>query len=149
MAHLQAAIETMPTRPATDLAGGLTALFQRLVRRGVLLLLSDFLVDDLEAVFASVRLFRHRRWEVIVLHVVHPEEERLPEGPAFRFEGLEGEGRADCSPAEIRELYQKRFESHAGMLRTLALATGCDYRRVSTAVPYLQMLGGFLVERAG
>ena len=26
---------------------------------------------------------------------------------------------------------------------------GCDYRRVSTAIPYLQTLGGFLVERAG
>jgi uncharacterized protein (DUF58 family) len=149
VAHLQDAIDQIQTWPATDLAGGLSTLFQRLQRRGVLLLLSDFLVDDLEAVFAAVRLFRHRRWEVILLHVVHPDEERLPEGPAYRFEGLENEGRVDCSPGEIRALYQERFESHAGMVRTLALASGCDYRRVSTAVPYLQTLGGFLVERAG
>jgi uncharacterized protein (DUF58 family) len=149
VAHLQALIEGVQTRPATDLAGTLRDLFQRLHRRGVLLVLSDFLVDDLEAVFASVRLFRHRRWEVILLHVVHPEEERLPEGAAYRFEGLENEGRVDCSPEEIRALYQERFESHAAALRTLALAAGCDYRRVSTAIPYLQTLGGFLVERSG
>jgi uncharacterized protein (DUF58 family) len=149
VAHLQEAIAGLQTHPATDLAAALRDLFQRLPRRGVLLLLSDFLVDDLEAVFASVRLFRHRRWEVIVLHVMHPEEERLPAGAAFRFEGLEGEGRVDCSPAEIRALYEERFAAHAAMLRTLALAAGCDYRRVSTAVPYLQTLGGFLVERAG
>ena len=31
----------------------------------------------------------------------------------------------------------------------LALAGGCDYRRVSTAIPYLRTLGGFLVERVG
>jgi hypothetical protein len=55
----------------------------------------------------------------------------------------------DCSPAEIRALYEARFAAHAASVRSLALAAGCDYRRVSTAVPYLQTLGGFLVERAG
>jgi hypothetical protein len=115
----------------------------------VLLLLSDFIVDDLDDVFAAVRLFRHRQWEVIVLHVIHPDEERLPDGAAFRFEGLENEGRIDCTPAEIRTLYQERFAAHAAAVRTSALAAGCDYRRVSTAIPYLQTLGGFLVERSG
>jgi uncharacterized protein (DUF58 family) len=149
VAHLQALIEGTKTRPATDLAAALRDLFLRLHRRGVLLVLSDFLVDDLEAVFAAVRLFRHRRWEVILLHVVHPQEERLPEGAAYRFEGLEKEGAVACSPEEVRALYQERFEGHAAALRALALAAGCDYRRVSTAVPYLQTLGGFLVERTG
>src|SRR6202011_2633714 len=120
--------------------GALRDLFQRVQRRGVLLIMSDFLVEDLEAVFAVVRLFRHRRWEVVVLHIVHPLEERLPEGPAYRFEGLEKEGRIDCTPADIRALYQQRFEGHASALRTLALAAGCDYRRGSTATPYLQTL---------
>jgi len=46
-------------------------------------------------------------------------------------------------------LYEDRFEAHAVMVRTLALAAGCDYRRVSTAVSYLKTLSGFLVERAG
>ena len=149
VARLQSLIAGLKTKPTTDLAASLQALFQRLHRRGVLLLMSDFLVDDLEAVFAAVRLFRHRRWEVILLHIVHPQEERLPEGAAYRFEGMEREGRVDCSPLEIRALYQECFERHATMVRTLGLATGCDYRRVSTAVPYLQTLGGFLVERAG
>ncbi|MGB6042251.1 MAG: hypothetical protein WBF93_03745, partial [Pirellulales bacterium] len=74
---------------------------------------------------------------------------RLPEGGAFRFEGLENDGLVACSPAEIRAVYQERFEIHLNAVRTFALATGCDYRLVSTAVPYLTTLGGFLVERAG
>jgi hypothetical protein len=111
--------------------------------------MSDFLVDDLEKLFASIRLFRHRRWEVIVLHIVHPDEERLPEGLAYQFDGMEGEGRVNCSPADVRRIYQKRFEEHAAALRRLALAGGCDYRRVSTNEPYLQTLGQFLVERTG
>jgi uncharacterized protein (DUF58 family) len=149
VARLQGAIESLQTEPATDLAGALRDLFGRLSRRGVLLVMSDFLVDDLERAFASVRLFRHRRWEVVLLHLVHPDEERLPEGAAYRFEGLENDGRVDCSPADVRRLYQERFEAHVATVRSLALAAGCDYRRVSTAVGYLQTLSGFLVERSG
>jgi hypothetical protein len=131
------------------MADALRRLFEQTSQRGVLLLMSDFLVDDLDGVFAAVRLFRHRQSEVIILHLVHPDEERLPAGAAFRFIGLEDEGRVDCSPEEIRTIYQERFNAHAAMVRTLALSNGCDYRRVSTAVPYLQTLGGFLVERSG
>jgi uncharacterized protein (DUF58 family) len=147
--RLQQIIEELDTSPATTMADGLRRLFEQSRQRGVLVLMSDFLVDDLEDVFSSLRLFRHRGWEVVVLHVVHPDEERLPDGTAFRFEGMENDGRLDCSPAEIRASYQEIFARHLTMVRRLALAGGCDYRRVSTAVPYLHVLGGFLVERAG
>ena len=149
VAYIQEAIERIEARPAVTMAAPLRRLFEQSSQRGVLLLMSDFLVDDLDDVFAAVRLFRHRQSEVIVIHLIHPDEERLPAGSAFRFVGMEGEGVVDCSPDEIRELYRQRFEAHAGMVRTLALSNGCDYRRISTAIPYLQTLGGFLVERSG
>jgi hypothetical protein len=113
------------------------------------MVLSDFLVENLEETFGPIRLFRNRGWEVILLHLIHPDEERLPTGLAYRFEGLENDGRMDCSPADIARAYEKRFQSHAAAVRTAALAAGCDYRRVSTGVSYLQTLGGFLVERSG
>jgi uncharacterized protein (DUF58 family) len=125
--HVQAvqeAIEQLRSKPVTDLAGGLRELFGRLSRRGVLLLMSDFLVEDLEKVFNSIRLFRHRHWEVILLHVVHPEEERLPEGLAYRFEGLENDGRVDASPGDVRRLYEERFAAHCAIVREMALAAG-------------------------
>ena len=147
--RLQAAIEHIVTRPQTALADPLRELFMRLTRRGVLLVMSDFLVDDVERLCASLRLFKHRRWEVILLHLVHPDEERLVDGLAYRFEGMENEGMVSCSPAEVRTLYEARFEAHAGSVRRLALAAGCDYRRVSTTTPYLRTLGEFLVERSG
>lgn len=146
---VQEAIEQVSTRPTTTMALGLQRLFQMGRRRGVLLVISDFLMEDLEACFAALRQFRHRGWEVITLHLIHPDEERLPSGIACRFEGLEGEGRVDCSPEEIRSMYQTIFSKHLATVRQLALATGCDYRRVSTAVSYLETIGGFLVERAG
>lgn len=147
--RVQEVIENLTTRPQTSLGDGLRDLFTRLTRRGVLLIMSDFLVDDLEKAFASVRLFRHRRWEVVVLHLIHPEEEHLPSGLAYRFEGLENDGHIDASPAQVRKLYEEKFAAHCAMVRDLSLAAGCDYRRVSTRTSYLETLGGFLVERSG
>ncbi len=149
VAYIQEVIEKIEPRPTVRMAGALRQLFEQSRQRGVLLLMSDFLVDDLDDVFAVLRLFRHRKSEVIVIHVIDPDEERLPAGAAFRFVGMEGEGTVNCSPDEVRELYRERFEAHAAMVRTLALSNGCDYRRVSTAISYLQTLGGFLVERSG
>ena len=146
---LYATIAQIATQPTTRMAQGLRELFERSRRRGVLLILSDFLMEDLEEAIAVLRLFHHRGWEVVVLHLVHPDEERLPEGMAFRFEGMENEGRVLCSPAEIRAVYRQRFAAHLAKVRQLALADGCDYRRASTAISYLQILGGFLVERSG
>ena len=135
--------------PTTTMARSVQELFERCSRRGVLVVVSDFLADDLEEMFSALRLFRQRQWEVLALHVIHPDEERLPEGAAYRFEGLENDGSLSCSPGEIRVSYQERFEAHAASVRTLALAAGCDYRRLSTGISYLQTLRGFLVERSG
>jgi uncharacterized protein (DUF58 family) len=149
VARLLDEIEALETVPISRLGPGLRDLYQRLSRRGVLVVLSDFLVDDPDDVFSAIRLFRHRQFEVILLHIVHPDEERLPEGTAYRFVGLENDGSVDASPREIREIYQARFEAHVAEVRSMALSSGCDYRRVSTAIPYLETLGEFLVERSG
>ncbi len=146
---VQEMIERLNAVPSTTLAPGLKQLFERARSRGVLILVSDFLVDDLSDVFAALRLFRHRQFEVVILHLVHPDEERLPEGAAFRFEGLEGEGNIDCSPMEIREEYETAFSDHLAKVRTFALAIGCDYRRISTAQSWMTVLSSFLVERNG
>lgn len=147
--RVQEAIEQIPTQPTKTMSAALRELFQRTTRRGVIVVISDFLMEDVEEVFAALRLFKRRQSEVITLHLIDPDEERLPEGAAFRFEGLEGEGTIDCSPEEIREIYAQRFDAHTASVRTLALAEGCDYRRISTGVSYLQVLGEFLVERTG
>ncbi len=148
--RVQELIEKIPRRrAATRLSDALKETFQRAGRRGVLVVMSDFLDDDPEAVFAALRLFRHRFWDILILHIIHPEEEQLPTGAAFRFEGLEQSGWVDCSPAEVRDEYQQRFSAHCAMIRGLSLTVGADYRRISTAIPYLEQLGQFLRARTG
>jgi uncharacterized protein (DUF58 family) len=141
-------IERLKPTGKSQLAEGLDQLMLRVRRRGVLLLISDFLVDSRDRLVASLRKFRSRGWEVIALHLVHPDEQRLPEGLAFRFFGLEGDGLVDCQLAEIRHEYQERFATHLAATRAAVLGTGCDYHRASTAESYLDVLRSFLVLRS-
>lgn len=149
VARLHEAVEELMTAPSRRMGPALRELFEQSTRRGVLIVESDFLMDDLDETFAAIRLFRRRGWQVQIWHLVHPDEERLPEGVAFRFEGLEDDGSVACSPGEIRAEYEKRFAAHTAMVRSQALAGDCDYELLSTAVPYLQVIRGFLVSRQG
>lgn len=142
-------LEKAKPRPDTAIGPALRELFGRLNRRGMLIIASDFLEEDLEGLFSSIRLFRHRNFGVILLHILHPQEERLPRGQAFRFEGLEGEGSVLCSPQDVADLYERRFRAFLTGLRTRAIAAGCAYHRFSTATHYVDQLKTLLVERHG
>jgi uncharacterized protein (DUF58 family) len=145
---LHDAIESLVPEGETQLARGLDELFLQAGRRGVLLVMSDFLVNDFDKVLSSVRKYRSRGWEIIALHLIHPQEEKLPEGNAFRFVGLEQDGEVSCQTHELRKQYTARFEQHVSTVRAGLLGSGCDYHRISTAESYLDVLRTFLVTRS-
>jgi uncharacterized protein (DUF58 family) len=143
------ALETVETKPDTGLADALGSLFRMVRQRGVLIVFSDFLVEDYEAVFAALRLFQHVHFEVVLVHIVHPEEQTLPTGPAYRFVDLETAGVVRCSPADIKQAYEDAFAAHLERVAAMASSGGFVYRFASTAVPYVMTLKDMLVERRG
>ncbi len=145
---LHAGIESLQAKGETELAAGLDALLIQSTRRGVVMVISDFLVPQVDALVASFRKFRARGWEVIALHLVHPDEEHLPSGVAYRFQDLEGEGVVNCQLAEIRKAYEDRFQRHLTETRSALLGAECDYHLVRTSENYLDVLRSFLVKRS-
>jgi len=144
---IHASIEKLKPTGQTDLSRSLDDLIVRARRRGVLVVISDFLVPDLDRVMAGFRKFRSRGWEIIALHLVHPVEERLPTGNAFRYSGLESDGEVNCQWSDVHREYEKRFSAHLGSTRAALLSVGCDYHRTLTSVSYLEVLRKFLVQR--
>jgi uncharacterized protein (DUF58 family) len=69
LAGLEPAGETWPDAPFRELA-------ERLPRRGVLIVISD-LLGPTERFLPGLRYFRHRKHEVVVLHVLDPAERSL------------------------------------------------------------------------
>ena len=52
-------------------------LAERFKKRGIVVILSD-LFDNVDAMMAGLKHFRHRRHEVIIMHVLDPAEVDFP-----------------------------------------------------------------------
>ena len=99
------------------LSGLLHALAERARRRGLVVVLSDGF-EPLDALTAALRHLRHRRHEVLFLHVLAPEEEEFPFARPTRFRDLEARDRSlRVDPATFRAAYLERFRAFCRALR--------------------------------
>ena len=145
---LHQAISNLFPKGRTHLESILGDLSQRGKRQGTLVILSDFLVDSLEQVTSQLRKFQERRWEIVALHLVHPDERQLPAGNAFRFVGLEFDGFINCLTTQVRTEYEERFQKHLKITRSILLSAGCNYHLITTSTNYLDVLRSFLILRS-
>jgi uncharacterized protein (DUF58 family) len=132
-------------RPGT-LAAPLLRLTERLVRRGIVVVISD-LYDEPEAVASAVRPLRYRGHDVIVFHVLDPSEIDFTFTEAASFEDLETGARMPIVPASVREEYQALVRQHTEALGRLFTDSRIDYARFNTAVPLDYALFHYLSAR--
>jgi uncharacterized protein (DUF58 family) len=91
--HLHVLLETMvKTEPGKDtsLAPVIESLAQRLKRRGLVILISDFF-DDPAAILKAIGILRKKGHEVIALQLWDRDEIDFPFGNWARFENLEND----------------------------------------------------------
>lgn len=128
--HLNRLLDALDASRATgrtDLGACLEQVFRRVKRRGVLVILSDFL-DTSPGFWKGVDLFRRSQFDVMLFHVAHPEELDLPLVDAARFVDAEGApGRFTAEPDAIREEYRRRFQAFVAEMESAARARGCDW----------------------
>lgn len=127
LAHLLDILSRTDARGKTDIGSCLETVYSRVKRRGVLMVFSDFL-DDSEKLWRSINLFRRSFFDILLFHVVHPEELELPAIPSARFiDPEEGSFRFTVEPALVRELYVNRFKTFLTQIEGNARARGCDW----------------------
>jgi len=133
------------TQPAfgTGIAGTLSECDVLFKKRGRLVVLSDFW-DDTEKIFEALSRFLHRKFEVLLLHVLHPHELDLGGLQAARFHDLETHEEIEVEPAEIRNAYRT-----AARERVETIAREANIRRISHGLvhadrPYLDAIEAYL-----
>ena len=121
-------------------------LAERFARRGIVVILSD-LFDDVEAMLAGLKHFRHRRHDVILLHVLDPAEIDFPFQNITMFKGFEALGDVVTEPRSLRAAYQQEVQAFLKRIRTGCRAQQIDYLTVRTDQPLDTMLSAFLAAR--
>ncbi len=101
-------------------------LAERLKRRGIVVVLSD-LFDRVESIAAGLRHLRHRRQEVVLMHVLDPAEVDFPFEGLTLFRGLEDGGRLLADPLAARAAYRAEFGRYLRRLRSACRAAEIEY----------------------
>jgi len=131
---------------ASDLPRVLRRLADTLPRRGLVVLISDFL-DDRDGILRGLRLLERRGHDLAVLHVMDDDELDFPfEGPT-RFEGLELPQHLACNPRGLRAGYLEALTAFLGDVRRRAAAVGADFELARTGEPAEVPLVRFLARR--
>jgi uncharacterized protein (DUF58 family) len=121
-------------------------LAERLKKRGVVVVLSD-LFDNVPAMLAGLKHFRHRRHEVIVFHVLDAAELDFPFTHTTLFKGLEKFPELLTDPRTLRKAYLQEFGSFLHDVRQGCRELQIDYVQLRTDRPLDVALSAYLASR--
>lgn len=145
--HLHLLLETLvKTEPGKDtsLAPVIESLAQRLKRRGLVILISDFF-DDPVALLKAVGVLRRKGHEIIALQLWDRDEIDFPFGNWARFENLENNDEfLLLDPATIRQRYLEVQKTFAEQLKEGFRKHQVDYLSLPTDESHALALRNYL-----
>ena len=144
---LLGALEHMGGGGTTDAGTAMRDVAVRLRRRGLVVLVSDLLVDTAQTMKA-LHYLRHRGHEVLVFHLMDPGERDLPQAGDALFFDPEDESEVRTDSAALRTVYRKAVEQAVRDWRLECRRMGADYLLVTTDTPVGRVLSEYLEKRA-
>lgn len=121
-------------------------LAERIKRRGLVVILSDFF-DDPATMVMGLKHFWHRRHDVVLLQVIDPAEQDFAFVDPTMFKGLENLGEQLTEPRALKKAYQREFEAFLKEIRSSARDLHMDYVLLRTDQPLELALHEFLSRR--
>jgi uncharacterized protein (DUF58 family) len=142
-------LSTLEAGGETRLADALHQTAERLTRRGVVVLVSDF-YDDPERLADAFRHLRFRGHDVLTFHLLDRREVEFDfDDAVLLLEDSETEEQLPVLPDVVANGYRERLTAHVEALRRTCAANRVDYEQVTTDRPLDFALFSFLSRRAG
>ncbi len=143
---LMSELESASPGGDTDISTTFHELAQRIVRRGLIIIISD-LLDDAERVLRSLKHFRHKKHEVIVFQVLDPAELTFPfDGPTL-FRDLETHEQLSVEAELLKDEYLQQMNHLISVYKDGCNANSIDYVQMNTSVPFDYALSLYLSMR--
>ena len=132
--------------PETTIAPVLHKTAEAIKKRGLIILISD-LFDDPDKVLSGLQHFRYKGHEVIVFHVLDPQELTLDFTQRTRFRDMESGEEIVTDPWHIQLDYQKSMEQFCDYIKSNCRQKNIDYVQLSTDLPLDMALSEYLIKR--
>jgi uncharacterized protein (DUF58 family) len=146
--RLLSGLETAEPRARTNFVEPLERIQGLVRRRGIVVLLSDFYAPPAELIRA-IEPLRMRGNEVVLFHVLDPQELKPRLGSPTVLVDLETQARIEVSPEYAIKEYGGRISRHIEVLRESAQRAGLGYHLLPTDCPLDYALREYLTLRQG
>jgi uncharacterized protein (DUF58 family) len=140
------ALEQMTPGNGTGVGRSLHQVADRIKRRGLVIVISD-LFDDPAHVMTALKHFRHKKNEVIMLHVLDPMERSFAFGGAARFRDLESGEILSTQPWQIQTAYRDAMHRFTEVYKRECRENYIDYLLLDTTTPFDVALTHYLSKR--
>jgi uncharacterized protein (DUF58 family) len=146
--RLLAGLERAEPRARTDFTKPLLHFQELLHRRGIVIVVSDF-YEAPEAIVRTIEPLRFHGNEVVLFHILDPQEIKPDlRGPAILVD-LETSQRLEVIPEYARNEYRRKVDAHIEQLSSRARGAGIDYHLLVTDQPLDTALREYLAIRHG
>jgi len=140
-------LDKLKSSQGTDIAETLHEMAERIKRRGLIILISD-LLDEPSKILAGLKHFRHRRHEIIVLHVLDPAERNFSFPKEAIFKDMETGEEVLTLPWQIKDDYRKAFDEVFDYFSRECRMSNIDYHVIDTSQSFDYSLFAYLNKRS-
>jgi uncharacterized protein (DUF58 family) len=147
--HFEMVLHTLDRAKAErpgHLSAPLSKMAEHFKRRGILLLISDF-YDEPEAILEAIKPLKFIGNDLIVFHVLDPQEINFEYDDASSFEDLESREQVPVVPQSFRDHYRALIQEHIAALSSRFSEHRIDYALINTSDPLDKALFSYLSSR--
>ncbi len=131
----------------TGMATCLTELAQRMGRREIVVVFSDFFTD-LGHIESAIQRLRYNKHEVVLIQVLHHDELSFEFDEMTKFIGLEIPEELLAQPDDLRRAYLQALNRFNAQLEELAQRNVCERVLVDTSEPLVDVFADYLNRRS-
>ncbi len=138
--------ETTPS-DKTGTAFSLNQLAEKIFRRGLVVILSDFF-DDPKSILTALKHFRHKKHEVIAFQILDPLEIEFRFGSSATIKDLETNETIQTQPFQIQRSYRELVNNFINYITKECFEHNIDFVTIRTDEPFDIALKRYLTKRA-
>jgi uncharacterized protein (DUF58 family) len=149
-AYLQEILKSLSMVEAsskTNTAASLNSIAEKIKRRGLVIIISDFF-DDVNSILTALKHFRYKNNEVIVFQVLDPIERSFSFGRDAIFKDLETGAEMTTQPYQIQKAYRDAISHFINKIKSECRNSNIEYNLIETSTPFDKALFNYIQKRS-
>ncbi len=140
------ALHNIESSNKTETALCLNTIAQKIKKRGLVIVISDFF-DDVKKIIAALKHFKHKKNEVLIFQVLDPIEKSFAFGNDAIFVDRETSEEITTQPNQIQKSYQTAMKDYLHQMKSECLNNGFEYNLIDTTTSFDKALFAYFKKR--